>query len=348
MRILFVTRKYPPISGGMERYSKELYDALSGVEDADLIANRLGNRALPLFLISAAARIALLGRRYDLIHFGDGLLAVLLPFVRTFTRAAATITVHGLDVTYGNPIYRTLVLPWLRRADRVVCISGNTRKLCLAAGIQEDRIAVIPNGIAAAPSGASAIRRPAGLPEGPEAPRLLFTIGRLVRRKGHEWFIREVMSRLDARFAYVIAGEGPERPRIERAIAESGLGDRIFLLGKVDEAEKEWLYRNSRLFIMPNIPISGDVEGFGLVLVEAATRGLMAVASDLDGIPDATIPGETAVLVPAMDAGAFAAAIEGASPDGARVRTAAESFAWERVVGRYVEEMENAIRRNRA
>jgi glycosyltransferase involved in cell wall biosynthesis len=348
MRILFVTRKYPPVSGGMERYSKELFDALSGVADVELCANEKGNKALPFFLVRASLELALHGRRYDVIHFGDGLLAFLLPWARFFTRASLTITVHGLDLTYGNPIYQGAVVPRLRGADRIICISRNTRELCLSKGLPAERLALVPNGIALPPEGAGPGRRPAGLPAGLEAGRLLCTVGRLIKRKGHEWFIRNVLGNLGESYSYAIAGDGPERPAIEKAIAERGMAGRVFLLGAITDDEKEWLLRNSRLFVMPNVAIPGDVEGFGLVLAEAAARGLMSVAADLDGIPDAVVAGETAVLARAGDPAAFAAAIEGAcaegAPDRARVAAAAAAFSWDRAVGRYLGEMEKSIK----
>jgi glycosyltransferase involved in cell wall biosynthesis len=342
VRILFITRKYPPISGGMEKYSKELYEALSRVADVRLCANRRGNKALPFFLIAAAFRIMAESRRYEVIHFGDGLLAALIPFARAFSRAAVTITVHGLDASYANPLYQATIVPLLRTADRVICISRNTRELCLAKGVPAARIAVVPNGIAAEAAGERSARRPACLPEGLATARMLCTVGRLIKRKGHEWFIRDVMGRLDPSYVYAIAGDGPERARIERAIVERAMKGRVFLLGKIDESEKEWLLRASRLFIMPNVPVPGDVEGFGLVLIEAASRGLMAIASNIDGIPDAVIPGETALLVPPGDPEAFASAIAAASPDRGRVEAAAASFAWDRVIGLYLVEMEKA------
>ena len=147
---------------------------------------------------------------------------------------------------------------------------------------------------------------------------------------------------IDDSYVYVIAGDGPERAQISRAIADRGLEGRVVLLGMIEDDEKEWLLRNSRLFIMPNIPVQGDVEGFGLVLIEAASMGLMAIASDLDGIPDAVIPGETAILVPPGNPGAFVVAIAAASPDRRRVQAAAASFAWQRIAGIYIDEMDEA------
>ena len=76
-RILFVTRKYPPVRGGMEQYSQGLFDAWSRREDVTLLANPAGNRALPAFFARAAAVLARGADRFDLIYLGDGVLAPL-------------------------------------------------------------------------------------------------------------------------------------------------------------------------------------------------------------------------------------------------------------------------------
>jgi glycosyltransferase involved in cell wall biosynthesis len=326
----------------MEKYSKDLYESISGLARVDLFANRLGNKFLPIFLAAAAVRIIVTGRRYDIIHFGDGLLAVLIPLVHALGKATVTITVHGLDVTYDNPVYQRLVLPRLYAADRIVAISRNTRALCLARGIPEDKIVVIPNGVSLKVPEGIEPARPTGLPSVSEHSKILCTLGRLVKRKGHEWFVREVMPLLDRSYIYLIAGDGPEKQSIEHAITESGLGNRVILLGRIDETEKEWLFRNASLFIMPNIPIAGDVEGFGLVLTEAASRGLMSVASEIDGIPDAVIPGETGVLARPQDARSFIRAIESARPDRDRVASAVAWFDWKRIARLYLDEMKKA------
>ncbi len=341
MKILLVTRKFPPSIGGMEKYSKELYVALSEVADVTLCAHRRGNRFLLFFLLAAAWRILKSGRRYDVIHFCDGLLAILVPLAHAFSDAAVTVTAHGLDVTFKNPFYQAVVVSQLRKANRVICNSRSTRGLCHQKGVDPGKTVFLP--IGTFPSEVRAGVRPARLGEGIESAKMLCTVGRLVKRKGHEWFIRQVMGKLDDLYVYIVAGDGPERANIAHAIDECGLAGRVHMLGEVDESTKDWLLRTSRLFIMPNIPIEGDPEGFGLVLAEAASCGLMAVASDLEGIPDAVVPGETAILVAPLDPEAFASAIETASPDRGRVQAAAASFSWQKIATMYIAEMRKAI-----
>ena len=122
---------------------------------------------------------------------------------------------------------------------------------------------------------------------------ILLTVGRLVRRKGVTWFVRHVLPHLPSSVTYLVAGEGPMADEVVRLVAELGLGNQVRLLGAVDEDDRERLLLGADMFVQPNIPVSGDMEGFGLVLLEAAMRGTTTVASGIDGIVDAVVDGRT-------------------------------------------------------
>jgi glycosyltransferase involved in cell wall biosynthesis len=83
----------------------------------------------------------------------------------------------------------------------------------------------------------------------------------------------------------------------------------VHLLGRISDEEREQLLHGSDLFVQPNIEVPGDMEGFGLVTIEAALRGLPVVAADLEGIKDAVVDGETGWLLPTGDAAAWAATV---------------------------------------
>ena len=131
---------------------------------------------------------------------------------------------------------------------------------------------------------------------------VVLTVGRLVAAKGARWFVDEVLTVLPATVHYAIAGSGPEHDAIAAAAAARGLDRRVHLLGAVSDAEREALLRGADVFVQPNIPTPGDMEGFGLVLVEAAKRGTPVVASALEGMPDAVADGATGVLCAPGDA----------------------------------------------
>jgi phosphatidylinositol alpha-1,6-mannosyltransferase len=134
-------------------------------------------------------------------------------------------------------------------------------------------------------------------------------------------------------------------PRIRESVERLGLQERVRVLGRVSEEMLLTLFRGSDLFVMPNVPVPGDIEGFGVVMLEAGLCGLPIVAADLEGIRDVVREGENGVLLPAGSPEPFAAAIEGFRSDRAALRQASEAalrstldrFAWDVVVEQYVE-----------
>lgn len=82
----------------------------------------------------------------------------------------------------------------------------------------------------------------------------------------------------------------------------SALQKRVHLLGYLPESQLKTVYAAADVFVMPNLPVSGDVEGFGLVALEAATYALPVVAAALEGIQDAVVPERTGYLLSAGDA----------------------------------------------
>ena len=137
---------------------------------------------------------------------------------------------------------------------------------------------------------------------------MLLTVGRLVKRKGAAWFVEHVMTKLaEKNICYFIVGGGEDRERIQSLIEKYHLSRKVRLLGRVSEQELNSLYVNGDVFVMPNIPVKNDMEGFGIVAVEAALAGLVVVASAIEGIKDAVIDGKNGFL---MESGKEAAYLE--------------------------------------
>src|SRR5450432_133954 len=103
MRVLFVTRKYPPRIGGMESLSYALTTGYP--EPKTIIALRRSQKHLIWFLPYVIVRVALLAPRYDVIHLGDALLCVAGFVPRVVFRRKVAISVHGLDLTFPRWIY---------------------------------------------------------------------------------------------------------------------------------------------------------------------------------------------------------------------------------------------------
>lgn len=321
MKILYITRKYPPQVGGMERVAYELFENL-GCEKK-LIALRKKQIHLLWFIPFAFFKALFIARKYDLIYLADGVIAPIGIILRFFTRIPVAATIHGLEVTYdkpiANPIYKTVNLPSIRRLDLVIAISEETRRNCIRIGVPEDKCTIIPDGIDIDMFGFtfSDEEKEVALTKVEEAlkiklggKKVLLTVGRLVKRKGVEWFIRNVMNKLREDAVYVVIGEGSEHDTIKRAIREMNLESRVIMAGRVSDQVRDAAYRIADVFLMPNIKVRGDQEGFGITAIEGALAGVPVIASGIEGLKDALQDQETGMLVESGNAGQFVVAIE--------------------------------------
>ncbi|MEX2584319.1 MAG: glycosyltransferase family 4 protein [Gemmatimonadota bacterium] len=324
--------------------------ALSGVETLthdQTTPDRLRERPyfaalLPGYLLAGSLAAARLTRRgdFDVVHvfwpLPHGLFGLVarrfsgVPLVSTFF--GVELTWLGSQLRFLAPVVRAII----RRSDAVTVISSHT-----AAEVQRlapgARVRPIPFGAATgtAPDKRRVIHDQA------QPYRILF-VGRLVERKGVQVLLR-AMTGLNGGGAVrlTVAGDGPLRRELERLAAELDLEDRVEFTGRVTDGELRRLYDTSDLFVLPAVrDAKGDVEGLGVVLIEALLHGVPVVASDSGGIPDIVRDGETGLLVRPGDPGDLAAAIERAmaNPDlTARLAAAGwdhvrEHFSWERIV----------------
>ena len=317
--ILFITRKYPPSVGGMEQLSYHLTQNVDQRVATQVI--KWGGRQiwLPLFIPFALVQALLILqiKPVTLIHLGDLVLAPLGLLLRLVARRPVVANAHGLDVIYPSKLYQALIPRCAKRLDFVICNSESTRLHCLSRGIEAKRTRVIPVGVEPETFETS-------LPDAeqlhwlsrwrlsPRPERLLLTVGRLVPRKGVVFFISEVLPKLIQRgwdLVYVVAGKGPELQAIEAAVRDQGVQESVRLLGQVSAEELRAVYAMADLFVMPNLSIEGDSEGFGIVTLEARMAGLRIVASALQGIVDSFDSANDGILVPPGNADALVEAV---------------------------------------
>lgn len=309
MTVLFITRKYPPQIGGMETYSYNLIKYFPGSKK--VIALGRSQKHLFWFLPYACLKGWLMSFRVDSIHLCDSLLSPVGFILKIITRKPVTASAHGLDIVYPNLFYQRFNIPLLRRLDHIIAVSSETRTQCLHRGIAEHKLTVIPNGV-----DATLFSRQVSHTEARERIRdtyafleaedkILLTVGRLTERKGVQWFVQHIIPKLPPHFKYLVVGAGPEEKHIKDFIESQHLGHRVFLLGRVPDDAMQLLYAGSDIFLMPNIKVRGDQEGFGLVALEAAASGLPVIASDLEGIRDGIQNEKNGYLVPTRDEAAF-------------------------------------------
>ena len=109
MKILFISRAYPPIVGGIENQNYELGKWLGKIADVTIIANKKGKKFLPFFLPYAIVKSLLIARKYDAVLLGDGVLGIIAYKLKFFYPKKPIIcVVHGLDLTFKSGIYQKL------------------------------------------------------------------------------------------------------------------------------------------------------------------------------------------------------------------------------------------------
>jgi phosphatidylinositol alpha-1,6-mannosyltransferase len=344
-RTLYITRKYPPSVGGMENYNFELVRALERRHPMTVIAWGGSQKWLPYFAAKAFVQTLWQAWRGKVarIHIGDCVLAPLGVVVKVLTRLPVSVTVYGLDIMYTNRAYQWVVPRCVARLDPVICISTATRDEATRRGVPAERCTVITPGVAPSEShpGRAGAELERLLSTSTRDRKVLLTVGRLVERKGVCWFLDAVLPDLGSSYVYVIVGDGPERSRAQRIVDERGLGEQVHLLGQVSDRDLETLYETADVFVMPNVVVPGTMEGFGLVALEAASAGLPVVASDIEGIRDAVVDGDTGLLVEAGNVSAFVDAIKRAEAmPRERVAAATAPFSWDNVARRYDEALE--------
>ncbi len=254
------------------------------------------------------------GRRFgaEIVHghwaipTGPALVAI----ARTL-KIPSVITLHGGDVYvntaegYDFPTrwYVRPVLAWtLRKASALTAISEDCKQHALNAGAYASSISVVMNG--------ADLRRfspapPADVPA--FGPRMIFACRQLFPRKGIRFLI-EAVAKLRPKYPdinLIIAGDGFERPTLEKLAKDRGLGDRTQFLGWMANKDLPQYYRGCAVSVIPSLE-----EGFGIPAAEAMGCETPVVASDAGGLPEVVENGVTGFVVPKGDADALAAAID--------------------------------------
>ncbi|HRZ86673.1 MAG TPA: glycosyltransferase family 4 protein [bacterium] len=218
------------------------------------------------------------------------------------------ITAQGYEFLKfkDNAVVRKIYLTAYAHARRIIACSGYVKELLAGFGVDAARIEVAYPGV-----DMDRYRPVDSVPDewtrryGLKGRKVLLTVGRLVERKGHAYVLRalpRVLKEIPG-LVYLIVGKGPEKPALERTVAELGLGDTVRFLGEVPDGELLYLYNACDAFVMPsrNIERDGHVEGFGIVFVEASACGKPVIGGRHGGIPEAILDGETGLLVDPSD-----------------------------------------------
>ena len=205
------------------------------------------------------------------------------------------VYLHGMDIMLAqkSPWKRWWAKKILRGADLVVANSKFTANEAIKAGAQEDKIEILypcPH-----------IRIPTDFERiSTDAPNnIILSVGRLVQRKGFDKVIEAMpeILREVPNAEYHIVGDGPYAVGLKQLAEKSGVGGRVKFFHNISDADLPEFYRNCKIFVMPSRQIGGDVEGFGIVYLEAALFGKPSVVGNVGGAPEAVLNNQTGLTV---------------------------------------------------
>ncbi len=279
--ILIPTIDYFPKTGGVARYLKTMADAFP---EHITVHYWDTNPPKRLRLLKELHRLS---KQYDEVWTSHIYPIGFAAYLLSFFGKPYTVMLHGMDFDLARRnwirnVFSNLIL---RRATNIIT---NTNHLA-----EEVRNFCGRQATVIYPTLPVAFEQ-CEMAEAKKNGKTLLTVGRLVKRKGHEKVIRSIQN---TDVYYVIIGDGPYRGEIERLINELQLQDRVQIIADANDELLMHYYRAADIFIMTPDRIENDREGFGIVYLEASWFGVPIIASNLPGIDEAVQDNETGILI---------------------------------------------------
>lgn len=344
MKVLLLAENWPPRVGGIERY---LTGIAKHVREKVIVVSPDTKRFfwpilrpawLPLFIYTWK-----LVRRenIEMVLCGKALFEGLVGFyLQRYLGIPYIVFTYAMEIEVwsSQPRARRKLTRVLHGAARVAYINERTKEQLVKLGVRPEQLLYLPPGVELPVVSAQRLeeaKRKLDLPQ-----LYVLSVGRLIERKGFDVLI-EAFSRLPAHlrsWKLVVAGRGPIQKQLEMRARDLGVGERVQFLGYVSDSDLQAVYANASAFALLPKHTSGDVEGFGIVYLEAALHGVPALATQGGGAAEAVLHNETGLVVAPNSVTATTTALTRLLTDTdlrrrlgeAAQRRAQEEFTWSR------------------
>jgi phosphatidyl-myo-inositol dimannoside synthase len=242
--------------------------------------------------------------KIELLQVGNILpVGTLALMVKKIKKTPFCFYAHGLDILYAQkfPRKKKLMQKIIKEAEFIVANSNFTKAELIKLGATENQVIVAypcsgMKKIDFTEDQVDEFKKKNGL----KNKKIILTVGRLVERKGHDKVIEALSEVIKAtpEVVYLIAGTGPYSEILKKKTNELGLEEKVIFLGAVSEMELGLAYAVSDVFIMPSRQLKdGDVEGFGIVFLEANIYDKPAIGGNSGGVAEAIEDNISGLLV---------------------------------------------------
>ena len=305
---------------------------------------KIGMNVAPHLMAQAAkpalARIIDSGYDFDAIDahyfYPDGVAAVMLG---KYFNKPVVVTARGSDINLlpQYPLPRKMILWAAENARAVITVCSYLKDEMVRLGARPDRITPLRNGVDLqrfAPLDRDAARNKLGL-----TGYTLLSVGRLSEVKGHDLTIK-ALTRLPG-VTLMLAGDGPDRPKLQALARELGVQDRVRFLGPVPQTELRTYYNAADLSVL-----ASSREGWANVLLESMACGTPVVATSICGTPEVVASVDAGRLMPERTPESLAEAVQllrANEPDRAATRRYAEGFSWDQTTQGQIDLFSNIL-----
>ena len=375
--LLISGQDFPPRKGGISNYMASVAEALGPEQVCCLTSVRANGATGESEPARTYRRPAAFAKPWHIQApgFSAAMTEILL---RERPQVAQIATVHDAHMgmwlrrwfnipyvvyAHGNEILGVSQSDWqkprlsLMNADRILAVSRFTAQLLGEIGVPAEKIEIIHPGCDIHhfhPREPNPDLRDKLL-GGKVNSRVILSVGNLVSRKGHDVVIKALPLLMEKipDVVYLIVGDGGYRKELEDLAAALGVRERVILAGQVSHQSLPDVYALSDVFIMPSRAQleSCDVEGFGIVFLEAGACGKPVIAGRSGGVEDAVLDGVTGILVNPVDVDDVANALTQVLSDTGLAVTlgrqgrerVVREFDWKRVAGRIHSVLESVV-----
>ncbi len=341
MRVLQLGKFFPPVEGGIETVTLHLAEGLTraGAGGDVLCFNpkgpdtdeqwddyRVYRAATPLVLHSAPLSLSMAGRirqlapRYDILHLHCPNPTMALALLLAGPKQPVVLHWHSdiIRQRFLGALLRPLERWLINRSSAVIGATPAHIEASPHRALFTDKTAIIPFCIDPAFADPARVDQDVlkGLATRFGGRKAVFSLGRLTYYKGLEYLV-DAARLLPDDWVVLMGGQGPESEALAQRIARAGLGDKVFLLGRIPQEALPAYYAFSRVFCLPS---TSRAEMFGMVQLEAMAMGTPIVSTNIpgSGVPHVNEHGVTGLVVEPGDSAALASAICELDADEAR------------------------------